>query len=106
MCGCAAVTSSDSTDKCIMMITFWYQIYASSYNEDGTFLLLASVNFFILEVFLSITAGTIYKKINLSLNDNFHVRTLSGGKEAYIDRCKNEGNRITERSRNFTVEEG
>lgn len=64
---CVTVISSDSNDKCNMVIKFWYEINASDHNEEGSFVLFESTHiFFILEVFLNITPGTIYKEINLS----------------------------------------
>jgi hypothetical protein len=48
---CATMTSSDSTDKCNIVMKFWYQIYASEHNEEGTFVLFESVHFLFLKYF-------------------------------------------------------
>jgi len=45
VCCCATITSIDSTDKCNIVMKFWYQVYASEHNEAGTFLLLEAVHF-------------------------------------------------------------
>jgi len=65
VCCCATLRRSDSTDKCNIVMTCWYQIYASEHNEEGTFLLFESVHFLFFKHFWILLVGPSVGELNL-----------------------------------------